>query len=941
LAILIAATHLCAQRYTFRQYGSTDGLSNLGINCVLQDRAGYIWAGTDNGLFRYDGQRFRFFGDAEGLPSPEIRGLAESPDGVLWVATRQGIARQAGELFKAIDVGSPARIQSVAFDRLGRMYLEQLSGIIVGKPDGAGSYRFTTAISGPIHGLFVKGEDVWFGEGDDLWLLTGGRTERIGSSAGLPVDQWNAVAQDSSGNLWARSATRLYELAAGQKRFLDRSEGIPHTLICRLYPDSHGRLFVSTDSGAVMLEGNRRVYIDSVHGLPDGSAGPILLDREGSLWLGVTGGSLIRLYGHGEWQSWKKEDGLLHNSVFSVLHDRFGQLWVGTIRGLSIFGASGKLAHTWTSRNGLAGDLVTAIAETPADVFIGTYPGGVSRFNKSGMLVRNYGAKSGLSATLVLAIKVDRQGWLWVVGKGGCFRSRASLNDRQELRFDRLDIPGLPESTEFRDALVDESGVVWIATSHGLVRFDGGHWRVFTKDDGLKSEMLNAIAARQGAIWISYRNAPGITRLGLDGVRVETTQITKRDGLSSDLVYALAFDHEGRLWASTDNGVNRLEQGHWRHFGTEDGLIWDDCDVRALFVDRDDKVWVGTSGGLSRFAPAPYPIPNSPPPIVLTSIKGGSQEFQAEDHPALPHAQNSMLIRFSGLNYSYQDHIRFRYRLLGYENSWSDTREGDVHYAGLPAGKYIFEVMAAGPDSDWSPAPAHFAFSVEPPWWLTWWFLISCLAAVLLSARAVWRFRAMRFLAQKQLLEQQVADRTAELIEIHHQLEEIAYHDLLTSLPNRRMFTNEFRARIKLARRNGEPFSLLLIDLDNFKQINDTLGHDVGDSVLIEIAIRLRRAIRESDCAARLGGDEFAILLTSDHDMASIEVVCRRIIDASVAGIQIKGATVKTTCSVGIARFPEDGHTQDGLLKSADIALYQAKQSGRSTFCWHRPAIVS
>src|SRR5450755_3679523 len=97
---LIAATHLSAQRYTFRQYGSADGLSNLGVNCLLQDRAGYVWVGTDNGLFRYDGDRFHEFGHAEGLPNSEIRELAESPDGVLWVVTASGIARRTGDRFE-------------------------------------------------------------------------------------------------------------------------------------------------------------------------------------------------------------------------------------------------------------------------------------------------------------------------------------------------------------------------------------------------------------------------------------------------------------------------------------------------------------------------------------------------------------------------------------------------------------------------------------------------------------------------------------------------------------------------------------------------------------------------------------------------------------------------------------------------------------------------
>src|ERR1700733_2925584 len=101
LALLLAFAAMCAtaQRYTFRHYGSQDGLGNLAINCLLQDKTGYIWAGTDNGLFRYDGGHFQGFSHAQGLPNTEIRAVAESPDGVLWVVTQGGLARREGDRF--------------------------------------------------------------------------------------------------------------------------------------------------------------------------------------------------------------------------------------------------------------------------------------------------------------------------------------------------------------------------------------------------------------------------------------------------------------------------------------------------------------------------------------------------------------------------------------------------------------------------------------------------------------------------------------------------------------------------------------------------------------------------------------------------------------------------------------------------------------------------
>jgi diguanylate cyclase (GGDEF)-like protein len=204
--------------------------------------------------------------------------------------------------------------------------------------------------------------------------------------------------------------------------------------------------------------------------------------------------------------------------------------------------------------------------------------------------------------------------------------------------------------------------------------------------------------------------------------------------------------------------------------------------------------------------------------------------------------------------------------------------------------------------------------------------------AVLLG-RGVWQFRVRVLVAQKRLLEQQVIDRTAELRESHRQLEEIAYYDMLTTLPNRRMFTEQFRARLALARRHGSPFALMLVDLDRFKLINDSFGHDAGDAVLIESAILLRAAVRESDCVARLGGDEFAILLIAPDDPIGIETVSKRIVDSFVSGIPYNDSALTASCSVGIAVFPADGDTEERLYKSADMALYEAKRLGGNTCC--------
>ncbi|MBC7520907.1 MAG: GGDEF domain-containing protein [Sandarakinorhabdus sp.] len=164
------------------------------------------------------------------------------------------------------------------------------------------------------------------------------------------------------------------------------------------------------------------------------------------------------------------------------------------------------------------------------------------------------------------------------------------------------------------------------------------------------------------------------------------------------------------------------------------------------------------------------------------------------------------------------------------------------------------------------------------------------------------------------------------------ELERIAYSDALTTLANRRRFTEDMRRLMDYSRRHGTRFALVLIDLDRFKNINDQLGHDVGDAMLVEAARRLRDLTSGSDCVARLGGDEFAVLIADAADSNRVASFCQKIIENVSAGVNVNGETVGATSSVGVAIYPADGRGADELYKAADLALYDAKNAGRNTW---------
>ncbi|MDT3707106.1 MAG: EAL domain-containing protein [Thiobacillus sp.] len=157
-----------------------------------------------------------------------------------------------------------------------------------------------------------------------------------------------------------------------------------------------------------------------------------------------------------------------------------------------------------------------------------------------------------------------------------------------------------------------------------------------------------------------------------------------------------------------------------------------------------------------------------------------------------------------------------------------------------------------------------------------------------------------------------------------------AYHDLLTGLPNRALFRDHLGLMLAQAKRNQQPLAVLSLDLDHFKVINDSLGHTIGDELLLMVGTRLRQCLREGDTLARLGGDEFAVLLPNLVSRGDVEHTCRKIIQVLSKPAYVKGHEIYISVSIGACVAPEDGELLDSLIRQAEIAMYQAKSDGRS-----------
>jgi len=216
-------------------------------------------------------------------------------------------------------------------------------------------------------------------------------------------------------------------------------------------------------------------------------------------------------------------------------------------------------------------------------------------------------------------------------------------------------------------------------------------------------------------------------------------------------------------------------------------------------------------------------------------------------------------------------------------------------------------------------------------------------------------------LAQKKLmnnqaqLEQTVDLRTRELSSINEalvneinerrriesNLKHIAHHDSLTNLPNRLLLDARLTHTLERAKRNHRQVAVLFIDLDHFKTINDSLGHDIGDKLLVSISNRLRHCIREDDTVARLGGDEFIMIIEQVHDIADLHPLLNKIMKVTEQTITIGNHELSTSASIGVSIYPDDGATPEQLLRNADAAMYHAKENGRHNYHFYTRELTS
>lgn len=928
------------QAISLASFTQAQGLGSLEDNCLVQDRQGFVYVCTENGLFRFDGHAFQRIGTEAGLRGNFIAAMHQDGSGRLWVGTLTGLYVGDGQRFApADDPSHPMSIDPGAMlaDLDGRLYAvsQHRLWVVESTPAGwrthprfdADALRATPALA-DITSVFSDGRALWFGCGRSLCQLIGQHVRIWSERDGIPADTWTSYLRGRDGTLWARSPRYIRALSSASAAFVPHD--LPGARVVTAYldmiEDDQGRLLTRSNEGLARWDGRNWRIFDKRNGLPDIGIDALLYDRSHVLWIGTYGRGVLQWRGYEQIESWQAAQGLDSSPSWAIARASDGTLWVGDELGGSTLAPAATRLAAWPLKEPQLAQETTGLQALPdGDMLAAYYSGELLRYRAQQRTTEVVAR----SPAYIHQMEPDSRGALWLCTERGLY-----VYDRRTLR--RAGETIVPDITFF-DAREDAQGRQWFTGEAGLFRLDHGLW-THMRTTGAPSDrgFTHLDILPDGELYLSG-NFGGLWHGRVTGAEDIALQHVADNLLDDTRIYFVRHDRRGWLWVGGTDGVELFDGKRWRRITQDDGLIWNDIGENAFFEDRDGSVWIGTTNGVSHILhPESLAIPD-PLNVVISGLSlGGVSQMAASAYRFDYASGQSLSLHLATLGEPTRSTLQYRYRLRGLEQSWVTSDQPQVNYPPLPAGDFTFEATAYDPDSRQFSPVVQMPLHVVPPWWRRTPALLGGLLMFALGIATAWQLRTRSLRLRARTLEQVVAQRTRELEVDKQALEQAraalwqqATHDALTGLPNRFRALEILTQAIAHARSQGEVLAVALIDLDHFKRINDRYGHLAGDAVLIEASRRLIDALPDGATLGRYGGEEIlAVVPTAlTDDPAPFEALRQHIADRPFGG---DGRDVEVTCSIGVAWLQRQDADASDVIRRADAALYVAKTSGRN-----------
>jgi len=769
------------------------------INAVAQTTDGYLWFGSERGLFQFDGVRFKLYEPPAGVrfPSNNINSLMATPDGGLWVSF------------------NPSRI---GFLKNGRF-------VLFDQPQ----FELTS---------FVRDLDgrIWAGTRTGLLLLDGSDWREIANDWNFTGHRVWAMFVDRAGTLWVAVDNTLAFLRRGSNEF--QPTGTRVGGVVRIAQASNGQLWFSQFDHPLqaMDDKGRTVKFPGIQI----SATNFLFDRDGSLWIAgsLKGACRLRFperIGNRTVTSedpdvdwFTQKNGLTDNGVNDVFEDREGNIWITSIKGVDRFRRTHLVPVMLpsTERNS------TLMAGREGDVWLG------AEITTPFLHIRGDKITSTTFRTRISSVYWESENTVWWGARGGIWR-------QQEDRFDFFPQPKrVPEDWVWEIFPDDRSGGLWVGSGDfGLIHFKDGAWTFPRKPNGLPDVVPSAsFHERVGRTWLGYNDGRVflLTRDELrtysrkDGLDIGRIRVIRGHGLqmffggelglavfeqgrfstirsagnwSFGAVTGIVEAVDGSLWVNDQHGIVRISPSDVLQLAKDPDYavqpeVYDFLDglpgapqtefrCSTAIQATDGRLWFATDNGLVWIDPIHILKNAVPPPVSITGLNTDAKQYPVSGPLRLPKGTTNLRIEYTALSFSIPERVRFKYRLQGVDKDWHDagTRREAV-YNSLGPGPYEFRVIAANNDGVWNEEGATLTFSIAPAWFQTVWFRLVVVAAFGLVVWLLYQLRIRQLDRQFNVgLEARVNERTRIARELHDTLLQSLHGLMFEFQAARNMFT--------------------------------------------------------------------------------------------------------------------------------------------------------
>jgi ligand-binding sensor domain-containing protein/serine phosphatase RsbU (regulator of sigma subunit) len=775
----VLTSHAFSQDYNFRNFNSEEGLAQPYIYSIIQDEHGYLWVGTGDGLYRYNGFIFKPFTTSDSLADNFITSAINDGEG-LWFGHMNGrLSYFNGKKFHTVNIpqSNLSPITHFAKSPDGHIWVSTYSdGLLkLDKDTGVEKHYLFKDPTIIISFDFLDNSELLVGTQTGLLycsLKESGEIEIIRPVAEIPESKVTCIQKmrNKSGFYIAAEDDGIFRLTNEDNLFkvskIITDPDFDLTGIQDIYEDSQSNLWLCSKgkgNGLIKISYSatgeliKIIYFNKANKFATDDVNTVYEDLEGNIWSGNFGQGLTQITPK-IFSVFTIDKELYGNDIFSIWFDRQYR-WIGTENGLVKMDLStGKIVKFYSKGSGLPKDTVTTIYSTDGkELWIGTEKNGLFRMETGNEKIISYPLGEGKLENSINII-TGKGEQVWIGTKKGLCNINTGTNTK---KWYSINQGGLPHNY-IRCLYIDRSGILWITTPSNILTYiiDEKVIKIPVRSNSGVLTLGPITEDTDSRIWVGS-NGKGVFRIEADSV----FNFIAQEGLLSNYCYSIICDDNKNIWVGHKGGLSRIRTSDFsvkpiQHI--EDITDSYQFNPNAVIKDQQGRIWFGSHKGMVYYDPSMDHIKLQPPVLGITSIKINDEEIDNTDKIILSPGRYKIRIEFLGISLKEPTLVTYQYKLEGYEQ-WSEiTKNTGFTYNRLTEGDYTFILKATSGDGAVSEKPLINIIIKTPFWKKMWFFPITSLLLITLTFIYIKR-REHRFLAEKKILEEKVLERTYEI----------------------------------------------------------------------------------------------------------------------------------------------------------------------------------